>query len=286
MYLPEKMLQLVELDEEQIMAAYKNNSNIVVFVHGWNEKKRKLEVKVGEYTGIIPESHISIYPIKNEKSLHGKIKLLIGRNVACKILRVDEKRKRLILSRTESMKEAFEYFKQNPDIENAYVVNIIDETAFVDIGFGIKGKMLKHHFTYCKYRTLEDAGCKENETFPMKITGMSSTGEVFKLSHRQAVCLRDFNQVSELKKEDIIRCRIGEQLPDRSGHFFEYLPNISGIVDTIKYDYLLDNSGKKCRDDAIPPLEYGRYAKIMIKCIGKDRKGRTKIRGRFVEYCD
>lgn len=286
MYLPEKMLQSVELTEEQIMTAYKENSNIVVFVENWNEKKRKLEVRLGEFTGIIPESHISIYPIKDEKSLHGKIKLLTGTNVACKILRVDKNKKRLILSRANSMKEAFEYFKQNPYIKNGYVLNIVEDTAFVDIGFGIKGKMRKHHFTYCKYRTLQDAGCKENEIFPMKITGMSSTGEVFKLSHVHAVYLRDFKKVSELKREDIIRCRIGEQLPDRSGHFFEYLPNISGIVDTIKYDYLLDDSGKRCRDDAIPPLEYGRYANIMIKGIGKDRKGRTKIRGRFIEYCD
>ena len=284
MYLPEKMLQLVELSEDQIMAAYKNNSNIVVSVESWDRKKRKLKVAVGEFVGIIPESHLTIYPIKDESVLHGKVNRLIGTNIACKILRVDKKR--LVLSRASSMKEAFEYFKQNPDIDNACVVNIVNDTAFVDIGFGVKGKLGYHHFTYCKYNTLEDAGCQENKIYPMKITGMTSTGETFKLSHRQAVYLRDFKAVSELKKGDTIRCRIGEQLEDRSGYFIDYLPNISGIVDTIKYDYLLDNSGKKCRDDAIPPLEYGRYANIIVKEICKDKKGRTKIRGRFVEYCE
>ena len=284
MYLPEKMLQLVELSEDQIMAAYKNNSNIVVSVESWDRKKRKLKVAVGEFVGIIPESHLTIYPIKDESVLHGKVNRLIGTNIACKILRVDKKR--LILSRASSMKEAFEYFKQNPDIDNACVVNIVNDTAFVDIGFGVKGKLGYHHFTYCKYNTLEDAGCQENQVYPMKITGMTSTGETFKLSHRQAVYLRDFKAVSELKKGDTIRCRIGEQLEDRSGYFIDYLPNISGIVDTIKYDYLLDNSGKKCRDDAIPPLEYGRYANIIVKEICKDKKGRNKIRGRFVEYCE
>ncbi len=284
MYLPEKMLQLIELSEDQIMAAYKNNSNIVVSVESWDRKKRKLKVAVGEFVGIIPESHLTIYPIKDESVLHGKVNRLIGTNIACKILRVDKKR--LILSRASSMKEAFEYFKQNPDIDNACVVNIVNDTAFVDIGFGIKGKLGYHHFTYCKYNTLEDAGCQENKVYPMKITGMTSTGETFKLSHRQAVYLRDFKAVSELKKGDTIRCRIGEQLEDRSGYFIDFLPNISGIVDTIKYDYLLDNSGKKCRDDAIPPLEYGRYANIFVKEICKDKKGRIKIRGRFVEYCE
>lgn len=286
MYLPEKMLQLVELTEDQIMAAYKNNSNIVVFVESWDRKKRKLKVKVGEFTGIIPESHLTIYPIKDECVLHGKVNHLIGTNVSCKILRVEKNKKRLILSRANSMKEAFEYFKQNPYIENAVVVNIVGDTAFLDIGFGVKGKMGYHHFTYCKYNNLREAGCEENKTYQMKIIGMTSTGETFKLSHRQAVYLRDFKKVSELTQGDIIRCRIGEQLEDRSGYFIDFLPNVAGIVDTIKYDYLVDSTGKKCRDDAIPPLEYGRYAKIYIKGIGEDKKGRTKIRGRFVEYCE
>ena len=286
MYLPEKMLQLIELTEDQIVTAYEKNLNIVVHVERWNEKKRKLDVSFGGFTGIIPESHITIYPIKDERVLRGKINRLIGMNVACKILRIDKNKKRLVLSRANSMKEAFEYFKENPYIENAYVMNIIENTAFVDVGFGVKGKINYHNFTYCKYNTLKEAGCQENRIYPMKITGMTSTGEIFKLSHRQAVYLRDFKIASELKKGDIIRCRIGEQLEDRSGYFIDFLPNIAGIVDTIKYDYLVDSSGKKCRDDAIPPLEYGKYANIFIYEICKDKKGRTKIRGRFVEYCD
>lgn len=284
MYLPEKMLQLVELTEEQIMAAYKNDLNIVVSVESWDRKKRKLKVKVGEFTGIIPESHLTIYPIKDECVLHGKVNRLVGTNIACKILRVDKKR--LILSRANSMREAYEYFKQNPYIENAVVVNIVEDTAFFDIGFGVKGKMGYHHFTYCKYNTLREAGCEENKVYQVKIIGMTSTGETFRLSHRRAVYLRDINIVSELTKGDIIRCRIGEELDDRSGYFIDFLPNLAGIVDTIRYDYLVDSTGKKCRDDAIPPLEYGRYANILIKEICKDRKGRIKIRGRFVEYCE
>lgn len=287
MYLPEKMLQFIELTEDQIMAAYKNDSNIVVHVERWNSKKNKLEVTVGDFKGVIPIRHLTIYPINDFEIFVDKNGWLIGKNVVCKILQVDLKKKSLILSRAKAMEEAKKYFETNPIIKKAYVMKTIDKAAFIDIGFGVTGKLKLFNYTSCFFRTIEDAGCHEGKTLPVKIIGETLGNGMFKVSHKDAVLSRDKSvAINFLEKGDTIECTIGETLNDGTGAFFDYLPNVYGIVDTIRYDYLVDEKGNVCRDHAIPPLEYGRKAKVLVKSIHSDNKGKKRIRGRFINYTE
>lgn len=280
MYLPETLLQLRDLTKEQIANSFEKQTDIVVLVERWNKKDKELEVRVGDFVGIIPQEEITIYSNSDSSILSMKLNQLIGKKVACKIIKADFIRNTLILSRKKCMEEAKKYYMENSYVEKAYVLKTIGQTAFLDIGYGVTGKINYYDFTNCRYVSVDDAGCSEGKIFPMKIIGITEKQMIFKLSYKEVTYPEDIKKISKIQPGDMLSCRVGKELIDETGFFIECLPNFAGIVDTVEYDYLSDKYVK------VASLEVGQKINVIIKKIVEDKRGRTSIRARFVSYCD
>lgn len=103
-------------------------------------------VKVGHIRGFIPNSQLSREnQAKNKEDFEKHFQSLIGRKITTKVIEVDRKRNRLILSERaasqeirKARREALLQELKVGDVCDGKVVNLADFGAFVDIG-GIEG---------------------------------------------------------------------------------------------------------------------------------------------------
>jgi small subunit ribosomal protein S1 len=103
-------------------------------------------VKLGHLRGFIPNSQLNREnQAKNKENFDKHFQTLVGREIATKVIEVDRKRNRLILSERaasqeirEAKREALLQELNVGDVCEGKVVNLADFGAFVDIG-GIEG---------------------------------------------------------------------------------------------------------------------------------------------------
>lgn len=286
MYLPEKLMELTPLDKNEIIKHWKNQTDVVLKIKRWNKELKGLEVELEEFHGIIPVEEITIYPIQRKTmGVDIEILSLIEKKVVCRIINVDFVNKKVEFSRRIPMKEALNFLKTCSFIPKACVVNFYRDLIFFDIGYGIKGKVVIKDFTATRFDSIEDISCKKGDIFPLKVISINDERNVFRLSYREVTLSKDFKICALLSPGDILECKIGSKLNDESGNFFEFLPNASGIVDTKKYDFLLDETGDFAEINSIHPLKSGKKANILIKSLKKFETS-YQMKGRFVSYSE
>ena len=117
---------------KKLIEKFENNEVVTASVKGSNSGG--LVVKVMGINGFIPASQITTYFLKNFKQFEGQ-------DLEARILSIDEKKKRVVLSsrviKEEKLDEVWE--KLIPDeVVKAKVVRMVDFGAFVDLG-GVDG---------------------------------------------------------------------------------------------------------------------------------------------------
>lgn len=141
---PEIKHDFVNLTREQITTAYKSGTTVTGFVEHVLPAEKVLEVKLGEdIIAILPFSEATMYPLRYSKkkpsNVPTNIRCLASRKIRVKISKIsgDE----ITVSRKQNMLEA--YFKLLDKKEaSMYVTEVIEKSAFGDIGEGITGKIL------------------------------------------------------------------------------------------------------------------------------------------------
>ncbi len=110
-------------------------------VAGYN--KGGLIIKFGSLRGFVPASQVSIARRwrANGDSLDQRWGMMVGEPIVAKVIEVDRKRSRLILSEKAAAREAREFMKEHliselepGEIRIGHVISLADFGAFVDIG--------------------------------------------------------------------------------------------------------------------------------------------------------
>ncbi len=117
---------------KKLIEAFENNETVKASVKGSNTGG--LVVKVMGINGFIPASQITTYFVKNFKQFEGQ-------ELDTKILSIDEKKKRVVLSSRVLLEEKLDSVWETlvPDAEvKGKVVRMVDFGAFVDLG-GVDG---------------------------------------------------------------------------------------------------------------------------------------------------
>ena len=152
-------------------------------------------------------------------------RLNINKKIVAKVINIEDDGT-LELSRTEVMKEAFEFLKNNVgnDVE-ATVETIKSYGAFIDIGYGLTSLLKIQDFSRCRYDNLY-SHIKVGDVLPkVRILDFDPQTSHFTVSQKDA-----YHKV-QLIPGTIQLVKVGEKL-DSSGYFVEYNPSTTGIMDT------------------------------------------------------
>ncbi|MDO4594334.1 MAG: bifunctional 4-hydroxy-3-methylbut-2-enyl diphosphate reductase/30S ribosomal protein S1 [Tissierellia bacterium] len=113
---------------QKLLEEFDNNETIEAKITGYN--KGGLTCQVHGINGFIPASHIATYYVKNFKKF-------VGETWQLQILSVDERKRRLVLSRKdvieEKLEEQWDKLEEGQDITGK-VARLTDFGAFVEIG--------------------------------------------------------------------------------------------------------------------------------------------------------
>lgn len=143
---------LQQLDWERAEALYQKDELLELKVVKYN--KGGLVVEFGRLQGFVPNSHLPpIRLVRNTNEQQQYKAKQIGKTLMLKIIEVNEKKERLILSGTAGQAEKRRQLLHNlheGDVVNGHVVNIKDYGAFVDIGHGLIGLLHRSKISWDK----------------------------------------------------------------------------------------------------------------------------------------
>ncbi len=234
---PEIRHDFVPLTREEIASAYKTGATVTGFVESISSANKVLEVRLGNgIMGILPFSEATMYPLRYSKKHKSKvptnIRCLSMRKIRVKITKIsgDE----ITLSRKKNMLEA--YLKlQNMEKSSMYITEVIEKSAFGDIGEGLTGKILvnevcRTHIHHVKQRL------SVGQFIDVAMMDVDSEKR-FAASYRQTF--------KPFRKEDypvgmVVTGKIGDwiQVADTSKYYVEITPQVAAILTVYKHHHL------------------------------------------------
>ena len=231
-FLPEALYGIdSEMTYNKLYIYYKTNTSVTCKVLRSDSKNQLLEVDLGgNLTGIIPFELSTIYQIYNGTSLSPNIFSLVGKNVRAKIQKFDFENNTIILSRKESMLEAFEILKDTTQIDFAVITGFSKSSAFVDIGAGITGKSTEKAFSSIIFNNIEEIGINKGDIISVTVLSCDEETKRFELSRVDA--LPQINNF--LSRDDHILCTVLAPIDSEKTGYFVSIDknNFKGIVDS------------------------------------------------------
>ncbi len=181
---------------------------------------RGLVVELAEgVEGFVPEEEIS---------WEGKPEIKKGDIVKVKILKIEPKRRRLILSIKRTQPRPWEEYLQKHPVGSKVlgkVLKIEGSRAIVDLGEGIKGIIHRSDLSWTKPRRVEEV-LKEGEEREFAVLGLE--GKYVKLGIKQ-LTENPWEKVKEkYKVGDVVKLRVKELAP--FGAFLELPERVEGLL--------------------------------------------------------
>lgn len=242
---PEIKHDFVPLTREYIASAYATGTTVTGFVERVLPEEKVVEVKLGDdIMGILPFTEVTMYPLRysrrNKSNIPTNIRCLISKKIRVKITRItgDE----ITLSRKQNMVEAY-YKLLNMKTASMYITEVIEKSAFGDIGEGLTGKILinevcRTHIRHVKQRL------SIGQIIDVAILGIDSE-KCFSASYRQTFtpfCKEDYPVGTA------ITGTVGDWIvvADISKYFMEITPQVAGILIINKHQHLKHGTKMAC----------------------------------------
>lgn len=188
-------------------------------------------VDLEDFTGIIPMKEVSIeqFKLNTFTGIPCQIHAILGKKIRAIVTHVSEYTGHIMLSRKQSMLEAWETLQEGM-IVDASVVKANKYGLFVDIGNGIISNITKSNCSATMYYDLSK-WFKIGEITKVKISSKEPASYRILSSRKDA-----FPTLAETKdsisKNVVLTVRVGKTFDLEDGYFCEYTPGIAGIVDT------------------------------------------------------
>lgn len=242
---PEIRHTFVPLTREEIVSAYKTGTTVTGFVESISASKSVIEVRLGKgIMGIIPFSEATMYPLRYSKKHKSNVPVNIWclsmKKVRVKITKISDDE--IILSRKQNMLEAYSKL-QNMKKSSMHITEVIEKSAFGDIGEGLTGKILinevcRTHIQHVKQRL------SVGQVINVAMLGVDSEKR-FAASYRQ--------MFKPFCKEDyplgmVVTGKIGDwiQVTDASKYYVEITPQVTGILTIYKHYHLDYGTSVEC----------------------------------------
>lgn len=242
---PEILHDFVSLTQVELNTAYAKGFTITGFVENILPEKEILEVRLGnDIIGILPFSEATMYPLrysqKYESTIPTNVRCLVKKKVRVKVTKIsgDE----ITLSRKQNMLEAY-YKLHNVKNVSMHITQVIEKSAFGDIGEGLAGKILinevcKTHIHHVNQRL------SIGQIIDVVMLGVDSEKR-FAVSYKQTF--------APFRKEDypigtIVTGRIGDwiKVADTSKYFVEVTPQVPAILIINKHHHLEYGTEAEC----------------------------------------
>ncbi|MCI5840048.1 MAG: bifunctional 4-hydroxy-3-methylbut-2-enyl diphosphate reductase/30S ribosomal protein S1 [Peptoniphilaceae bacterium] len=205
---------------KQLEEAFENEELVEGEVTGFN--KGGLNVKVNGLNGFIPASHVATYFVKNFKKY-------VGETWKLKVLSVDERKRRLVLSRKDVMEDEIDNEWNNlheGDIVKGTVARLTDFGAFVEIG-ALDGLL---HVSDIAWTRVEDPAdiLKVGEELEVKVLKLN------KEKNRISLCLKQITEkpfekfVKDHEIGDVVKGKVVNLLA--FGAFVELADGVEGLI--------------------------------------------------------
>lgn len=239
-FLPESLYELdSNMSLEKLQQSFEDDEPVTAKVTRYNSYRKCLEVDLGNnMKGVIPLSDSTIYPIYKkglnnvDYNITPHIYTLIGKRIRAKITSCTET---IQLSRKEHMLEAIKYLKCLSEIPETVIVSFSKNSAFMDIGAGIMGRIYCKDFSHSFIFDMNHTDFQVGDILKqVKVLSFDSELNRFDLS--RLACLPPYKEV--LHAGDIVTCKVINPLndpvgdPEGVGYFVEIATYISGILDS------------------------------------------------------
>lgn len=227
---------LAELDSTIEAKSVKRNDIVSTKVVCWDKKREGLVVIFGNNVpGFIPHEHISIYPSYNRNGVPSEATYIIGKTIIAEVIGFNNKKAEFILSRLNLMKKRCEEIKVDDEI-TVCVTKVRKKDIFVDVGFGVVGRVNCEEISSCYVDDMEYFGYYEGCLIKLKVIDI--IGNKVDLSRKR---LYTKNCISNLNYGDVVDVRILSELTSyeaTKNYLYAYCvegvenPNLKGILDS------------------------------------------------------
>ncbi|MBQ8043969.1 MAG: hypothetical protein IJ272_07480 [Clostridia bacterium] len=233
------------LTRAEVMDAHTSGRTITGFVEGVIENRNALKVHIGqELYAQLPFSEVTIYPLRynsrNKSELPTNIRCLLHRKVRVKVTVVTSTY--IEVSRKKNMEEALEEIKKCEKLP-MYVTQVIDRSAFGDIGEGICGKLFINEVSQCHIHKVGEY-ISAGQTIDVVILEPDNEQRV-NVSYKQSFkpyCKEDYYIGMN------ICCKVGDwiQVADTSSYYVNIAPQVSGIMTINEHKHIKYGSDVEC----------------------------------------
>lgn len=245
--LPEIHHEFTNLSIEKVKNAYENGDTVTGFVKGVCPEKEVVYVRLGDgIVAMLPFSETTIYPMRYSKkhtsNLPTNVKCLLKRKIRVKISSIEGNT--ITVSRKKNMMEAYNHIYGCAGQRiSMYVTEVINKTAFGDVGEGICGKLFINDVCRSHIKHVNEI-IKERETIEVIIKDYDD-------EHRVSVSYRDAFKPydkEDYKLGDTIVVTIGDwiKVADTSDYYVSVTPQVPGIMIANHHIHLDYGSKAEC----------------------------------------
>lgn len=234
---PEINHQFVPLTREEIMEAYTSGATVTGFVESIKTSKELVEVLLGNgIMATLPFSEVTMYPLrfskKRNSTIPTNIRCLSMRKIRVKITEVDGDS--ITVSRKKNMLEAYNKLLTHKRA-SMYVTEVIEKSAFGDIGEGVTGKLLinevcRTHIHHVKERITI------GQTIDVVLMDADDE-QRFAVSYRQA--FKPYNK-KDYPIGMVVKAKVGDwiRITDTSCYYVDIAPQVPGIMTIREHKHL------------------------------------------------
>lgn len=233
-FLPESMYSLdSEMYFQKLYWYYETGSTITGKVVRIREKQNYFDVDLGSgFLAKMPFNESTIYPVYKDKEhnfLSPELYHLIGKTVQVKITKL-KKLYNIEVSRKENMEELIINIKDQKYFEYVEITGYSKLSAFIDVGGGIKGKILPNNFSPIRFNHIRDV------EIPVE-TIISASVLNFDINTRQFELARIPEKTkSTLYQNQIVPAKIFDPLGDGTGYFALVKNSVGAIIDSPDFE--------------------------------------------------
>lgn len=223
---------LEKRDWDRAEACLESGEILEVEVIGFN--KGGLLARFGRIQAFIPNSHITnLYRASQRKNYKAELR---GEKVGVRVLSVERRRRRLVLSMKEAAKEQrLERLKAMSvgEIVDGRVIRIVDFGAFVDIGDGVVGLA---HISNLAWRHLKHPSevVSEGDEIKLQVDDIDLERERLSLN-RQVLLPNPWREFAEAHSAGDRLTGTISNLTD-FGAFVEVAPGVEGLIHISEFD--------------------------------------------------
>ena len=225
-----------ELDSTLEAKGVKRQDIVSAKVICWDSKRNGLVVIFGkEIRGFIPKEHISIYTSYDRGGVPSEATYIIGKNIIAEVIDFNTNNSEFTLSRHNLMKKRIEEMKGDDEITTC-VTQVREKDIFVDVGFGVWGRVNCQEISSCYFDDMAYFGYHEGYLITLKVVDI--VDNKFNLSRKR---LYTQNDISTFNYGDVVEGRLLSELttPEATREYpYVYCvevgdnPNLKGILDS------------------------------------------------------